>query len=50
MRNDQSVTQRARAFPGSVAIVSRINANKVMTYVNDDLVNSSSYAREVMIP
>jgi len=49
MRNNQPVTSRECDFPESYAIVSRTDAKGVLTYVNDDFVSSSGYAREELI-
>lgn len=49
MRNNQPVTSRECDFPESYAIVSRTDAKGVLTYVNDDFVSSSGYARDELI-
>jgi aerotaxis receptor len=49
MRNNQPVTQKEFDFPDTFAIVSRTDAKGVITFVNDDFVNSSGFAREELI-
>ena len=49
MRNNQPVTQREYDFPAGFAIVSRTDAKGVLTFVNDDFVQSSGFTRAELI-
>jgi aerotaxis receptor len=49
MRNNQPVTQREYDFPSGFAIVSRTDAKGILTFVNDDFVQSSGFQRAELI-